>query len=155
SRPIFSKKSSSQAKVIVLLLVSLVLLFLDAHTNSMRSVRTALSVMILPVQRVIAWPIDGCWHFYQWIHSYHALLAENEDLKMEQLVLRAQVQRLEDQEMENNQLKALVHATSSLKFPMMIAELVSVNAGPLAREIMINKGSLDRVFVGQPVLDAN
>jgi rod shape-determining protein MreC len=58
-------------------------------------------------------------------------------------------------ELENNELKALKRSSLQIRGKVLIAELLSVSSNPFLNQVLLNKGSHDNVFVGQPVLDAN
>ncbi|MDA0272469.1 MAG: rod shape-determining protein MreC, partial [Proteobacteria bacterium] len=55
---------------------------------------------------------------------------------------------------ENNRLRDLLGSAAKLQDNVLVAELVGVDPEPERLEVMIDKGSADGVFLGQPVLDA-
>jgi rod shape-determining protein MreC len=64
------------------------------------------------------------------------------------------LQRLIALESENNYLKALLKSSRQVKGRTLIAELLSVDFEPFVNQVILNKGSRDGVYMGQPVLDA-
>jgi rod shape-determining protein MreC len=118
-------------------------------------VHAFLSIPLVPLQYIVSWPLQVFDSLRDNISSHDALVKENLNLKAEQLLLKAQVQRLLAIESENNQLKALMHSPAQLKGKVLIAELLAVDSEPFTHQIVLDKGSNDNVFVGQPVLDAS
>jgi len=128
---------------------------LDKHLAAIAQLRAVLSVPLSSLQYVVSYPIKLVDRLQDTMNTHDALVKENLDLKAEQLRLQAQVQRLLAIESENNQLKALTKSSMQIQGKVLIAELLSVSSDPFSKQVVLNKGSHDNVFVGQPVLDAN
>lgn len=79
---------------------------------------------------------------------------ENSRLKAESLLLKGKVQKLASLEAENVRLRELLNSSALLDDTVLVAELMGLSPDPLRHEIIINKGSADQVYVGQPVIDA-
>jgi rod shape-determining protein MreC len=154
-KSIFTQGSQSGFRVLLLLVFSLTLMVMDKHVAAITQFRTILSVPLASLQYLVSWPIELVDKIHDTVSTHDSLVQENLDLKAEQLMLRAQVQRLIAIESENNQLKALVHSSSQLQGKVVIAQLLAVSADPFLKQVILNKGSHDNVYVGQPVLDAN
>lgn len=130
-------------------------MILDNRVAAVSQVRAVLSMPLVPLQYAVSWPIEFFDHLGGSISSRDALLKENLNLKAEQLRLKAQVQRLRALELENNQLKALMSSSAEVQGKVLIAQLLSVATEPFVNQVLLDKGSNDGVYVGQPVLDAN
>lgn len=128
---------------------------LDQRSIGIPQLRSVLSVPLSFLQYTVSWPIQSISKINTMIASHDALVKENLHLKSEQLLLKAQVQRLLALESENNELRALLRSSSEVKGKVLIAQLLAVDSDPFVNQVMLNKGSKDGVFVGQPVLDAN
>jgi len=77
-------------------------------------------------------------------------------LRQKDLLLEARLQKLKALELENARLRRLL--TSARRFQeerVLVAELLAVDLDPYRQEILINKGSDQGVYVGQPLLDAH
>lgn len=129
-------------------------MILDKHVAAVTQIRTILSVPLNSLQYVVSWPIELFDKIHDTISTHDSLVQENLSLKAEQLTLRAQVQRLIAIESENDQLKALVRSASQLQGKILVAQLLAVSSDPFLKQVIVNKGSRDNIFVGQPVLDA-
>lgn len=128
---------------------------IDRRMESFDSIRAALSIPIAPIQYLISWPTKAVEEIKTAFISHDKLVKENLQLKTDQLLLRSQLQRLIAIESENNYLKALLRSAHQVKGKTLIAELLSVSSEPFVKQVVLNKGSRDGVYVGQPVLDAN
>lgn len=128
---------------------------MDRHLTLFASIRTALSLPLAPLQYVVSWPTQMIGNIKRIVSTQDNLIKENLRLKSDQLLLRSQLQRLLAIESENNYLKALLKSSKQVKGKTLIAELLAVNSEPFVHQVIIDKGTRDNVYVGQPVLDAN
>lgn len=126
----------------------------DKRITALDRVHSLLSVPLAPLQYLVSSPIKLIDSLGNAISSHDALVRENLDLKADQLLLRGQVQRLLAIESENNQLRALMSSSARVQGKVLIAQLLAVDSDPFIRQVVLDKGSKDNVFVGQPVLDA-
>ena len=135
--------------------MAILLMVMDDKSQRFTSMRTALSLPLAPFQYVVNWPTQFIGYLKNTMRTHNHLLEENLRLKTDQLLLRSQLQRLLAIESENNYLKALLQSSRQVKGKKLIAELLAVDFEPFVNQVILNKGSKDGVYVGQPVLDAN
>jgi rod shape-determining protein MreC len=128
---------------------------MDKRMESFASIRAALSLPVAPLHYLIHWPGKVIANIKVTLSTHDDLVQENLHLKTEQLLLRSQLQRLLAIESENNYLKSLLRSSKQIKGKTLIAEILSVASEPFVHHVVLNKGSRDKVYVGQPVLDAN
>jgi rod shape-determining protein MreC len=137
------------------MVLSILLMTVDHRQHHLDSLRSALSVMVYPLQLLVDLPNSASQWFHESLSSRRALQEENASLRTQQLVLNTQLQKLEALEAENVRLRALLDSSFQVgKRSMLIAALLSVDMDPYRHQIEINKGSLDRLFEGQPLLDS-
>lgn len=86
--------------------------------------------------------------------SHGELLAENEKLKAEALLKERRLQRLAALTEQNVRLRELLNSAALVDDEVLVSELIGVDPNPFSHRIIIDKGSRDGVFLGQPVLDA-
>ena len=127
---------------------------LDKRFAAITELRACLSMCLAPVQYLVSWPVQLIDNVGQLMSTHDALIKENLDLKAHDLLLQAEVQRFVAVESENNQLKALLRSSAQIQGKMEIAQLLAVDSDPLVHQVVLDKGSSDKVYVGQPVLDA-
>lgn len=154
-RAIFKRDSQARLQVVLLVLLAISLMVMDRRSSEFASLRAACSLPIAPFQYLISWPINFIEKIKISLSSQQDLVKENINLKADQLVLRSQLQRLMALESENNYLKSLAQSARGIKGKTLIAELLAIDFEPFVQQVVLNKGTRDGVYVGQPVLDAN
>ena len=82
------------------------------------------------------------------------LRAENASLRTELLIYKREVQKMASMAAENVRLRQLLNSAETIKDRVLIAELIGVSPDPMVHTVMVNKGSADGVYLGQPLLDA-
>jgi rod shape-determining protein MreC len=139
---------------VLVVVLALLLISADLRLNEMAVTRAALSNVALPFywlvdipSRVVAWGREN-------LLTRSALLEENARLRGESLLLRGQVQQMAAQRAENIRLRALLNSTALLQDDVLVAELIGIAPDPARHQVMLNKGTRDGVFIGQPLLDA-
>ncbi|MCP5141181.1 MAG: rod shape-determining protein MreC [Gammaproteobacteria bacterium] len=151
---LFLHGPSALVRLILLGLLSIVLMTADHRLNYLGAVRSTLALVVYPLQIVAAFPPRA----WDWVGETFAsrdqLLAENERLRTSHLLLEVRMQRHAALEAENQRLRELLGSTTQVSGRMLISELMSVDLDPYRHEVLVNKGSQDGVFEGQPVLDA-
>ncbi len=142
-------------RLILLLVLSITLMTLDYRTDTVRSIRAGLSVIVYPVQYLVDLPGS----FIRWTADTFVtrgtLQEENATLRTQNQILKAQLQKFTFIEAENVHLRELLQSSKRVGERMLIAELLSVDLDPFRRQVVINKGSMnDDLYVSQPLLDA-
>ncbi|MGI9303471.1 MAG: rod shape-determining protein MreC [Gammaproteobacteria bacterium] len=155
-KPLFQHRPSNTVKLVLCIAVSAAMMTFDHRFDQLRSVRAALGTAVYPLQYISDLPARiGYWTTDN-LASRRRLINENEALRAEHLRLRAQMQTFGALEHENQRLRQLLKSTSHIRTNrMLIAELLSVDMDPFKQQIILNKGSLDGAYVGQPLLDAS
>lgn len=128
---------------------------MDKRLESFASVRAALSLPLAPLQYLVSWPAKAIDRMQTLISTRDDLVKENLQLKTDQLLLQSKLQRLIALESENNYLKALLQSSKQVKGRTLIGELLAVATEPFVKQVVLDKGAGDGLYVGQPVLDAN
>ena len=136
-------------------LLSTVLMVMDHRYRNLESVRSSLSVIVYPLQLAIELPGSISDWFSEALSSRRELQEENVSLRTQHIMQKVQMQKLASLEAENIRLRGLLDASFEVGEKRLIAELMSVNLDPYKHQIVINKGTLDDVFPGQPILDAD
>ena len=142
-------------RCVLLVLACVSLMLLDHRESHLSQVRQTLSVAVYPIRILVDLP------FRVWESTRNAfadrndLLAENEQLKREQLAANFRLQRVAALEVENARLRELLDSTALLGERVLIAEILAVDLDPYRQRLNVNRGLVDDVFVGQALLDAN
>lgn len=138
----------------MLIAVALSLILINRYTHWLAPAREQLGVVAVPFYwlsnvpaRLGEW-LDGS------LSSREDLQNENAALKGELLILKRKIQQMASLAAENVRLRQLLNSADLLEDRVLVAELMGVSPDPQSHIVMVNKGSDDGVYVGQPLLDA-
>jgi rod shape-determining protein MreC len=135
-------------------MLSIALMAIDHRQHHVENIRAGLSVLIYPLQYLVSLPVEtGDW-MKETFASRETLLEENARLRMQETLYKAQLQKFTALKTENQRLRELLQSSEKIGERILIAELLAVDMDPFTRQIVINKGSRDGVFLGQPLLAA-
>jgi len=135
--------------------ISMALMFLDYRQEHLSKLRQTIATVLSPIQLIVSYPADVINWTGDYFRTHGDLVSENKQLQDDVLILKAKNLRLIELKAENVRLKALLGAVSNLREQRQIADILSVKASEFHHEVLINKGTNDKVYVGQPVIDAN
>ena len=116
--------------------------------------RSSLSIIVLPLQYIVDTPIKLTRWLGDSVSTQHELIDENARLRAHELLLESRLQRLISLENENEQLRELLKSSSHVGGKAIVAQMLAVAMDPELKQVIINKGSNKKVYIGQPVLDA-
>ncbi|MGD8312322.1 MAG: rod shape-determining protein MreC [Gammaproteobacteria bacterium] len=150
----FTQGPSITARLIVFVMLSVALMVMDHRYNSLQIVHSSLSIIVYPLQAIVELPGSVSEWFSESLATRRRLQEENASLRTRQLMQQAQLQKLAALEAENMRLRGLLGSSFEVGEKRLIAELLSVNLDPYKHQVVINKGELDDVYPGQPLLDA-
>lgn len=127
----------------------------DARFDYLKPVRSELALVLSPLYEVAGFPLRAWEGVSDQFSSRTELMAENERLKAEQLLLQRRLQKLAALTEQNVRLRELLNSAALVDDKVLVGELIGVDPNPYTHRIIIDKGAKDGVFVGQPVLDAS
>jgi rod shape-determining protein MreC len=142
------------ARFVLLAIACVALMLLDARDQHLEKVRAALSVAVYPVRVLVDFPFSAWSSLRTNLAARSALIAENEDLKRQQLESEFRLQRLAAIETENVRLRELLDSEARIGSRALIAEILAVDLDPYRQRFSLNRGLVDGVYVGQALIDA-
>lgn len=151
---IFQAGPSRTGKVIALVVLALVLLLLSTFTDRIDRLRTYVLDWVAGVYRITDVPSLLREEGSEQLQSREQLRDEVARLRNENLILGGKVSTLSAVLAENTRLRQLLNASRLYENRVLIAEVIGVPPNPLTHRLIINRGSSDGAFVGQPVIDA-
>jgi rod shape-determining protein MreC len=140
---------------VLLVTLSIALMMMDHRQNHIDSLRAGLSVLVYPLQLTIEMPRAVSEWFRESLATRRQLQEENVSLRTQLLMLKARGQKLQALETENIRLRELLDSSFKIGERVLVAELMSVDLDPYNHQVLINKGELDKIYPGQPILDAD
>ena len=141
-------------RLLVLAVLSVALMVVDARFTLLKPLRSQMSLVLMESY----WITDLPQRLWQGVASQFGsrteLVAENEKLKTENLLLQGRMQKLAALTEQNVRLRELLNSSALVNEKVEVAELIGMDPNPFTHRIIINKGERDGVVLGQPVLDA-
>ncbi|MBV4474576.1 rod shape-determining protein MreC [Pseudomonas botevensis] len=153
-KPLFAKGPSLGVRLLVLAVLSVALMVVDARFSLLKPARSQASLVLMDAY----WITDLPGRLWEGVASQFGsrteLVAENEKLKTENLLLQGRMQKLAALTEQNVRLRELLNSSALVNEKVEVAELIGMDPNPFTHRIIINKGERDGVVLGQPVLDA-
>ncbi|NES09533.1 rod shape-determining protein MreC, partial [Pseudomonas laurentiana] len=153
-KPLFAKGPSLGVRLLVLVVLSVALMVVDARFSVLQPVRQQMSRVLIKAYWVTNLPEQFWEGISNQFGSRAELMAENEKLKTEALLLQGRLQKLAALTEQNVRLRELLNSSALVNEKVEVAELIGIDPNPFTHRILINKGERDGVVLGQPVLDA-
>ena len=125
----------------------------STHPWSQRMTRW-INVAALPLQYAVNLPFLAYQTIVTSVATQHQLLSDNAQLRARNFLLQARLQRLSSLEKENSELRNLLQSSSQISGKVLIGELLAVDLSPQLQQMIVNRGTQDHIYVGQPVFDA-
>jgi len=151
--PFFHQGPSALTRLALFSALALFLMAADTRFAVTRPLRSALGLVLLPLERAIQVPV-------QWLGNGGAyargLQSAQADLAVAQRALAAQAERssqVDRLNVENARLRALIDLRPALKVKSQAAEVLYEATDPFSRKVFIDRGGSAGVVPGSPVID--
>lgn len=154
-KPLFQQGPPLTARLIILVVISVVLMTVDHRKDLLEPVRFTMSAALYPVRVLANFPSDAGEFLASQFQTTRDLREENARLKSKQLLYQVRLQKLNALEVENMRLRELLDSSYEIGESVLIAEIMEVDLDPYTHLIQIDKGTQSGVYRGQPVLDAH
>lgn len=144
------------ARLFVFALLSCLLIAEDTRFKYFSQLRQTIGVIIFPLQKIAHIPADMYDQAGEFVASFY-LLEENEKLRQLYIESREQLLKLHALEADNMQLRKLLGAMQQIEpragAKAVLAEILYTPRDPFNHKIILNKGSMHRIQLGQAVVD--
>ena len=152
----FNRGPSPAARLVFFAVLSLLLMFVDARYRYLESTRSALSILVSPIQQLanlpgVLWGKAGDFFITQ--STQRDLMRQNEELKQQHQSDAAQLLQLQALQLENQQLRNLDGLPIRHEFTTQLAEIIYTERDVFSRKVFINKGANSDIRLGQVVMD--
>lgn len=153
--PFFRQGPSALSKLIFFSALALLLMVADVRLHVTQPLRASLASVLYPVQwlvqRPVLWVQEGARYFESLRVSQ-----SNTEATLRRLNLQSQRSlQVEQLALENSRLRKLLSLRSQLTTASQPAQVLYDAADPYTRKVIIDRGLLDAVEAGSPVLDEN
>jgi len=130
-------------------------MFADSRFDFLGRVRYYIAIVVTPLHLMADLPSRTSNAFHNFFKTRTDLEDDNLRLQDEMLMLQFKLQKLDHLDAENQRLNELLKATYIIDDVAVRAQLLGESPDPFSKRVIINKGSNEGVFIGQPVIDAH
>ncbi len=151
--PFFKQGQSAFSKFMMFSALALFLMVADTRFKLTTPIRVAVASVLYPVQWLVMRPVEmarGGGAYFVALSEAQKAQAEAEKRLASQSQRAAQVEQLG---LENDRLRQLLALRERTSTPAQAAEVVYDAADPFTRRVMVDKGSMQGIKPGSPVLD--
>ncbi|WP_371833025.1 rod shape-determining protein MreC [Halopseudomonas sp.] len=138
----------------MLTVLSIALMVVDARFDALKPLRAQMGLLVAPLYSAAEMPVRAWQSVTELATSRAQLIADNERLRAEALLTQRKLQKLATLTEQNVRLRELLNSSSLVDERVLVSELIGVDPNPFTQRILLDKGEVDGVFLGQPVLDA-
>ncbi|MBI6529450.1 rod shape-determining protein MreC [Proteus vulgaris] len=151
-KPIFSRGPSLQLRLIIAVVIAISLLIADNRIGAFSKVRQYLDTAVSPFYFLANGPRRFLDQISETFATRERLQFENQALRKELLVRSGESQLLEQFKQENARLRELLGSPLRQNEQMTVTQVLSGNSTPYRDQVVIDKGTNDGVYEGQPVI---
>ena len=151
--PFFKQGQSAFSKLMVFGALALFLMVADVRFKLTGPIRMAVATVLYPVQWAVMRPIEmmrGGGVYFSSLQQAQAAELEAKKRLATQAQRAAQVEQLN---LENDRLRKLLALRERTSTPAHAAEVMYDAADPFTRRVMVDKGQLQGIKPGSPVID--
>lgn len=149
----FNRGPRPATRLLFFAVLSMLLLFIDARYRYLESTRSALSIVLFPLQRLATLPGLVGQRAGNYFVTQRSLLEENKVLRQQHQLDAAQAAQLQAVQQENQQLRSLLALAQRGDFSVQATEIVYAERDVFKRRVLVNKGADANVQAGQVVMD--
>ena len=153
-KPIFSRGPSLQIRLILAVLVALGIIIADSRLGTFSQIRTYMDTAVSPFYFVSNAPRELLDGVSQTLASRDQLELENRALRQELLLKNSELLMLGQYKQENARLRELLGFPACVRMSRKVdgLRLSPRFNDPYSDQVVIDKGSVNGVYEGQPVI---
>ena len=151
--PFFKQGPSALTKLMVFGALGLLLMVADVRWHLTQPLRSALSVVLYPVQWLAMRPVVWGGLLGESVQLRDAAQLEATRMREQLLAQTVRASQVEQLALENQRLRGLLHLRERLPVSSQAAEVLYEAADPYSRKLIVNKGLTQGVQLSSPVMD--
>ncbi|KEY59987.1 rod shape-determining protein MreC [Serratia sp. DD3] len=151
-KPIFSRGPSLQLRLFLAVIVALVLIVADRRLGTFGKIRNYMDTAVSPFYFLANGPRKLLDSMSETLATRQQLELENRALRQELLLKNSDTLLLGQFTQENARLRELLGSPLRQDEQKMVAQVISTDTDPYTDQVVIDKGSDNGVYVGQPVI---
>jgi rod shape-determining protein MreC len=151
--PFFRQGPSALTKLVFFAALAIFLMVADARFRVVEPLRAALAIVLLPVQRVLAVPIDIARAGTAYLQGLTSAQAAEKQARQALVAQAEKAARGDLLAEENKRLRALLELKPALTVRAQAAEVLYEAADPYSRKVFLDRGRGQGIVLGSPVID--
>ena len=151
--PFFRQGASALSKLIVCSALSLFLMVADTRFRLTQPLRIALASVVYPVQWLVLRPVLLGEEIISYFESLKTSQSTAEAARQKLGLQSQRANQVEQLALENAHLRQILQLRERITTPSQAAQVLYDLADPYSRKVVIDKGLLQGVSAGSPVLD--
>ncbi|OON39245.1 rod shape-determining protein MreC [Izhakiella australiensis] len=151
-KPIFSRGPSLQLRLFLAVLVAIVVIVADSRLGAFSRIRTYMDTAVSPFYFLANGPSQVLDSISDSLTSRQQLELENKALQRELIMKNSELLLLGQYKQENARLRELLGSPLRQDEHKMVTQVISTSTDPYSNQVVIDKGSANGVYEGQPVI---
>ena len=151
--PFFRQGFSARSKLVFFSALAIFLMVADTRFAVIQPARAALATALLPVQRVLAVPVQMWQGANDYLRGLQQAQVAEREAQARLAAMAERAARAEQLAQENERLRALLDLRSAIAVRSQSAEVLYEAADPFSRKVFIDRGRTHGVLAGAPVIN--
>ena len=151
--PFFRQGPSALTKLVFFAALALFLMVADGRFQVVKPLRAGLAVVLLPVQRALAVPVQLWQGAADYLGGLDRALQAGRAADARLAAQSEKVARVDQLRVENDRLRALLDLRPAIQTRSTAAEVMYEAADPFSRKVFIDRGQTQGVVLGAPVIN--
>jgi rod shape-determining protein MreC len=151
--PFFRQGLTPRARLAICATLAVALMLADARWHVVDPLRATLATAMQPLQRALAAPVHAAGQFGSMLAGLEQARAREQQARAALAAQSVQAARADALARENAQLRALLELRPALAVRSQAAEVLYEAADPFARKVVIDRGALQGIAPGSPVVN--
>ena len=151
--PFFKQGTSALSKLMLCSALALFLMVADARFKITQPVRAAIGTVLYPLQWIALRPVQLMRNTGEYLETLQAAQSAEAGARVKLALQSQRANQVEQLAQENERLRKLLSLRERLTTPAQAAEVLYDAADPYTRKVLIDKGLVQGVEAGSPVID--
>lgn len=151
--PFFKQGPTSLSKLLLLSALALFLMVADKRFEFGKIVRASFATVLSPIVSTVLKPVSAVQNSFNYLDTLSTVKQSEQEAHQKLLLLSQRANQVETLTLENSRLRHLLNIKETISTPSQTAEVLYDATDPYSRKIIVNKGSMQSVQLGSPVID--
>ena len=151
--PLFKQGPSALSRLLFFSVLALLLMVADARLHVMQPLRAAISAVLYPAQWLALQPVRMARTMTSYLTDLKTARVTEEEARRKLVEQSERAGQVEQLQLENQRLRALLELRARVHTPGTAAQVLYDATDPYSRRVVIDKGQLQGIVEGSPVLD--